>query len=77
MEPISGGPSFAVKQMASSLAAESGIRYFFSPRLMDDTWSFSWKLWERLQDNISIYDVLHISGVFTLPVLVTTQEIKK
>ena len=76
IEPISGGPSFAVKQMVRSFAVESGIRYFFPPRLMDDTWSFSWKLWERLKDNISNYDLLHISGVFTLPVMVTTQEIK-
>lgn len=77
IEPTTGGPSFAVKQMARSFAVESGIRCFFPPRLMEDTWSFSWKLSEWLKDNMSSYYVLHISGVFTFSVMVTAQEEKK
>jgi len=104
IEPTTGGTSFAVKQMARSLAVdgvsvdiattiysnkategvssmvptdESGIRCFCFPRLIDDTWIFLWKLWECSKDNIRNYDVLHISGVFTFPVMVTAQEKKK
>ncbi len=68
----------ATERLSSMVpTVESGIRCFCFPRLMDDIWSFSRKLWEWLKDNISNYDVLHISGVFTFPVMVTAQEVKK
>lgn len=56
---------------------ESRIRCFSFPRLRDDRWSFSLKLWKWLKVNISGYDLIHITGVFTFPVMISAYQAKK
>lgn len=41
------------------------------------TWSFSWPLWRWLKSNIKNYNVVHITGIFTFPVLAAAMLSKK
>ena len=56
---------------------QNGGRCFHFPKQIGKTWSFSLQLWSWLKKNVQNYDVVHITGVFTFPVLIGAREARK
>ena len=46
------------------------LRLFSFSRALEGKWCFSVGLWRWLRANISDYDLVHITGVFTFPVII-------
>jgi len=56
---------------------KNGVRYFYFPRQIGKTWCFSWPLTRWLYAHIKKYDLLHIHGTFTYPILIASQLAKR
>ena len=48
----------------------SALRLFSFSRALGGNWCFSVELWRWLKANIRDYDLVHITGVFTFPVII-------
>lgn len=61
----------------TSQIIQNGARCFSFPRQIGKKWSLSLQLWSWLKKNISNYDLIHITGVFTFPALIAAYEAQK